>query len=115
MTARALPVWKELWALLDPTGFEGDRARPYGAPLDPDSVPWVETTPAMVDHMLQCVPPIYVPGGFLCSEPYTEDPEGRDLYAGFIVVAGRMYAKYTNPARWSHDVAAFYGWLHGQP
>lgn len=59
---------------------------------DPMTAP-VEVPMAQLEEMLDCVPPIYVPGGFLVGECVTSDERGY-VFAHFAERDGKAYARY---------------------
>lgn len=54
---------------------------------------WREVSAETAWNALCVLPPIYVPGGFLVSEPYSDDAEGRTFYFGFTEAAGRHFTR----------------------
>lgn len=59
---------------------------------------WVEVSDDFRQQALEVLPPIYRRGGFLVSEPYTHNAEGRPVYAGFATIGGRDFARYATPS-----------------
>lgn len=55
---------------------------------------WREVSEGFFYDALSEVPTIYVTGGFLVSEAYTHNDEGRGVYACFTCINGRHYARY---------------------
>lgn len=53
----------------------------------------VEVSMDELNDMLECVPPIYVRGGFLVGEPMTEDERGT-VFAHYAERHGKAFAKY---------------------
>ena len=66
---------------------------------NPDSAP-IEVSADEFYDMLGCVPPIYVPGGFLVGEALTHAAGGRIVYSHYAERDGRFFARYS---------------IHGQP
>lgn len=55
---------------------------------------WAEIDEAAYWEALEMLPPIRVPGGFLVSEPMTEDPQGRTVFLCVVTRNGRHFAGY---------------------
>lgn len=64
---------------------------------DPATAP-VEVPFELLEEMRDCVPPIYVPGGFMVGECITADARG-DVYAHFAERGGKAYARYAVKGR----------------
>ena len=58
---------------------------------------WIRTTAEVADYFLNVLPPIYGPGSFACSEPYTDNAEGHPVYLAFRNVS---YLKNTAEAQY---------------
>jgi len=68
----------------------------YAAIRDEANDPYTLATPVSADEleeMLDCVPPIYVTGGFLVGECITGDERGA-VYAHYAERDGQCYARY---------------------
>lgn len=68
---------------------------------DPTAAP-VEVTEEEFFDMLECVPPIYVPGGFLVGECLTGDERGA-VHAHYAERGGKYLARYAvrgKPETW---------------
>jgi hypothetical protein len=59
---------------------------------DPATAP-VEVSMDELEEMRDCVPPLYVPGGFMVGECITGDERG-DVYAHFAERNGKAFARY---------------------
>ncbi len=69
-----------------------DMATDYNAGADT----WREVSEGFTEENLNVLPPIYCDGGFMVSEPYTHDCRGREVYAGFVQVGERYFARYSS-------------------
>lgn len=56
---------------------------------------WVEVSGAFYNQAFEVMPPIYRARGFLVSEPYTHTAEDRAVYAGFVMINRRHFARYS--------------------
>lgn len=59
---------------------------------DPATAP-VEVSMSQLEEMRDCLPPLYVPGGFLVGECITGDARG-DVFAHFAERHGKAFARY---------------------
>ena len=55
---------------------------------------WVEISEAHTDDLLNAVPPIYIPGGFMVGEPADHDADGCPIYCAVIGLNGRNFARH---------------------
>ena len=61
---------------------------------------WVCVPDSFADYMLEVVPPVYVPGGFLVGEPDSHDAQGYPVRLGFAHVNGQYFARYATKHDW---------------
>lgn len=54
---------------------------------------WVEISAEHADYSLNVLPPIYIPGGFMVSEPADHTPEGDPIYTAIIQIGSRYFAR----------------------
>lgn len=59
---------------------------------------WREVSESFYWQALEVLPPIYVAGGFLVSEPWKHTPDGRPVYAGFSQVGERYFGRQSTTA-----------------
>lgn len=62
-----------------------------------DDPKWIGTTSAIANYFLEVLPPIYGPGKFACSEPFTDNANGEPVYLTFRNVCddtGTAEARY---------------------
>jgi len=64
---------------------------------------WREVSEQFYTQAREVLPPIYVPCGFMVSEPHTHLSTGEAVYAGFVTVRGRYFARYASIRAFSKD------------
>lgn len=68
---------------------------------------WVAVTNGFYQQALEVLPPMDWRGSrFLVPEPWCFDEAGHDVYAGFVQIGSRTFAKYTTRAGFAQAVAA---------
>lgn len=73
---------------------------------------WCRCSQEHADYFLGVLPPIYFPGGFACSEPWTHLDNGTPTYLCVITRGRKPYAKH---ATISEAKLAAYGLAHQSP
>lgn len=66
---------------------------------------WTEISEAHADDLLNVLPPVYIPGGFMVGEEVAYDDERGPLFTAVINVGGRRLAQNW-PARQRRDAFA---------
>lgn len=59
---------------------------------DPDQ--WVEISQEHADDLMNAVPPIFIHGGFMVSEPHSHTLEGVAILCTVVRFNGRLLAKH---------------------
>lgn len=57
---------------------------------------WREVSESFHDEMLNCLPPIYLAGGWAVSEPHNHDRHGRAVFCCFVHTGGRYFARLSS-------------------
>ena len=65
---------------------------------------WREVSASFIDQALNVLPPIYSGGGFLVLEPWNHTREGRPIYAGFVQLGARYFARMSTVQDFSQAV-----------
>lgn len=60
---------------------------------------WREVTEKDWWYALECLPPIYLAGGFMLGEPYSHTVDDEGVYAAYVQVGERCFARYTTRSR----------------
>ncbi len=66
------------------------------------SAVWREVTEDAYGYARDVLPPIYLSGGFMVSEPATHEADAA-VYCAFVFVGGRHFARETTRARFAED------------
>ena len=75
--------------------IDSRQAWPFPAITEARKTPgaWVEISEAHADQLLEAVPPIYIPGGFMVSEPASHDHDDMPILCAVVKYTGRYYAR----------------------
>lgn len=71
---------------------------------------WRECTEEFANQALEVLPPIYVSGGFMVSEPYTHEGNA-GVYALVAKVGARHFTRYSTRAKAPAYIAALHAHL----
>jgi hypothetical protein len=70
---------------------------------DAQTPEWVEVSSDFYWEAMECVPPIYVQGGFMVGEALRHEADCRAVYAAFVEIGMRHFARYTTRVRYTED------------
>lgn len=81
-----------------------------GVTLPPE---WTETDRETADYLLNVLPPVWVSGGYMVSEPVRHDAAGYPVYTGCTKVGGRYYVTECTVREWPGRVHVLHTVLGG--
>ena len=98
-------LW-EIAELPDDPDREGGKAWPFPFVTEDYrnlSLVWREISEHDAIELRDCLPPIYVEGGFMVGEAANHEPDGSAVYTGISIIGERYFARDTTRKRWSAE------------